>query len=402
MQRRTLLSAMLASPLAVALAPEGAQAATVKTGFVPGKVAPDLSLLSATGSTMRLSDFRGRYVVLDLSTMWCPFSLSDTREVRPFVDAMNAPKALKAPFTWITAEFDNTVQAQSAATEVAPTPGQLVRFGLKWNVGDAKSPVTSFGPVGGAMFTAGQSQLASYGTWNGDQVGYPTFVVLNPNGIILTVLQGYVPLTDPHGATPTLTLIAQAMKAKTVPFTPTAPPYTAPVLDGVAASATVDGSSGSATLHPSGTYPDTAELGNGYALSAGAAYGSADYLYDSIAIVLESSQASLPTTSTYEIAVGDATWTSTGEFTSLARVTGGCSVQLALQPGYSTDPQLASYYTTAVPVDASGHAGPFVLQDVLDAEQTAIAQLFTGTTFTVVALILEAGYDGPVVSTYGQ
>src|SRR5215218_3064237 len=106
-QRRTLLFGMAASPLATLVLPMGgAEAAAIKTGYVKGKVAPDLTLLTPTGATRKLSDLRGKYVVLELTTMWCPRSQDVTRELRPFVDSVNAPRALKAPLVWVSAEFD--------------------------------------------------------------------------------------------------------------------------------------------------------------------------------------------------------------------------------------------------------------------------------------------------------
>jgi peroxiredoxin len=53
----------------VALAATAAQADAVK----PGSPAPDFSAATETGKTVKLSDFRGKYVVLEWANEGCPF-----------------------------------------------------------------------------------------------------------------------------------------------------------------------------------------------------------------------------------------------------------------------------------------------------------------------------------------
>ncbi len=51
----------------------------------PGTPAPDFALTTPDGKTVRLSDFRGKYVVLDFWASWCP----DCRKDAPAIVAMH-------------------------------------------------------------------------------------------------------------------------------------------------------------------------------------------------------------------------------------------------------------------------------------------------------------------------
>jgi hypothetical protein len=392
-QRRTLLSGMAASPLATLVLPMGgAEAAAIKTGYVKGKVAPDLTFLTPTGATRKLSELRGKFVVLELTTLWCPRSQDVTRELRPFVDSVNAPRALKAPLVWVSAEFDGF------APSVAPTPGQLVRFGLRYKAGDPKSPMAWFGPAGGATYQAGQAQLTNYATANAGIPGYPTYVVLSPTGVILTVLQGFVSQREAAFATPTMTQIRKAIGAKNVPYQATTPPYGAAVVGGVDMTATIDGNPSSATVHP---LVGAADLGNGYNATSNSG-GSEDLRYDRVALDVghDDELTPLEPSSTFELSMGEVGWQSTGQFESLTLVPDSYTLSLAV---ITSDPDLPQQFVvdTAVPVDSDGHVGPFLLQDVIDGAQVEIDALGAGPV-SVLFLSLGASFEGPVVGTYGQ
>jgi hypothetical protein len=62
-----MLNRLFASMIASAMLLAGAQAATV------GQPAPDFTLKDVNGKTVRLSDYRGRHVVLEWNNPGCPF-----------------------------------------------------------------------------------------------------------------------------------------------------------------------------------------------------------------------------------------------------------------------------------------------------------------------------------------
>jgi peroxiredoxin len=64
------LFSLCAAVLTLGAAPLAARAAT---GPSIGQAAPDFSLQDVSGKTVRLSDFRGRYVVLEWNNPSCPF-----------------------------------------------------------------------------------------------------------------------------------------------------------------------------------------------------------------------------------------------------------------------------------------------------------------------------------------
>jgi len=92
MIRRRALAYALVACLAPLALPVHAQA-------VPGKPAPDFSLADVSGKTVRLADFRGRFVVLEWNNPSCPF-------VQKHYDSGNM-QALQKRFTakdvaWLT------------------------------------------------------------------------------------------------------------------------------------------------------------------------------------------------------------------------------------------------------------------------------------------------------------
>ena len=80
LHRRSLITACL---LALAAAATGAQAAATV-----GQGAPDFTLTDTSGKTVRLSDFRGKHVVLEWTNPGCPF-------VRKHYDSGNLPATQK-------------------------------------------------------------------------------------------------------------------------------------------------------------------------------------------------------------------------------------------------------------------------------------------------------------------
>ena len=64
------------------------------TGPRPGEVVPDLAFTAFSGETVKLSDLRGRYVLLDFWATWCGQCVADLPAVRKLHDTYGASKRL--------------------------------------------------------------------------------------------------------------------------------------------------------------------------------------------------------------------------------------------------------------------------------------------------------------------
>jgi len=64
---------MTIAPFVRALSAVAAMTATLALAQVPGQAAPDFTLTDTSGKAVRLSDYRGRYVVLEWTNPDCPF-----------------------------------------------------------------------------------------------------------------------------------------------------------------------------------------------------------------------------------------------------------------------------------------------------------------------------------------
>jgi peroxiredoxin len=59
-----------------------------------GEIAPDFELSTVDGEKVRLSDFKGRIIVLKLATTWCPTCKQQSEEIAhagPFLKERNIP-----------------------------------------------------------------------------------------------------------------------------------------------------------------------------------------------------------------------------------------------------------------------------------------------------------------------
>ena len=77
-----------------------------------GTVAPDFTLSSLDGNTISLSDFKGKYVVLDFWASWCPDCLRDIPEVQSLYKDFS-----KRGVVFVGVSFDNDKSSWQAAVE---------------------------------------------------------------------------------------------------------------------------------------------------------------------------------------------------------------------------------------------------------------------------------------------
>lgn len=77
-----------------------------------GDAAPELKMKSIEGKTVRLSDFRGQYVVVDFWASWCPDCRNDMADVKRISDRFG-----KKGVMFVGVSFDKDKQAWSNAVE---------------------------------------------------------------------------------------------------------------------------------------------------------------------------------------------------------------------------------------------------------------------------------------------
>ena len=85
-----------------------------------GVKAPDFQLMSPDGKPVRLSDYRGKYIVLDFWASWCPDCLRDIPDVQNMYRKYHARGV-----EFIGVSFDTNKSAWQAA---------LKRFGISHTV----------------------------------------------------------------------------------------------------------------------------------------------------------------------------------------------------------------------------------------------------------------------------
>ena len=78
----------------------------------PGTIAPAFTLTTLDGKTVSLSDFKGKYVVLDFWASWCPDCLRDITEVQSLYKDFS-----KRGVVFVGVSFDNDKSRWQAAVE---------------------------------------------------------------------------------------------------------------------------------------------------------------------------------------------------------------------------------------------------------------------------------------------
>lgn len=372
-----------------------ASAKPKSVGYVVGQLAPELQMVRAQGGTLSLSSLRGRYVVLDLSTMWCDPSERAGAGVRDAVSRLNAKSAIggDAPVVWVTAEFDGGLQAYSA-----PPPSSLARFAQKFGIGDALSPVVSFGPYGSPTYQAAFGQLTQYTSANFEYVGYPTFIVIDPAGVIIDTFQGF--LSTEYGEQSTLSRIKADLHAKDSKYEQRRAPYVDPAhtLSALDVTTTIDGVASSARLGLPGPTAQASSSDSAFIVEAGGYYDSRDKKLATTAAYIYISRdggGDLDLESTYQLALG-AVLSPNAPFSSMSLVSGTWDVHVHTL----SDPTWDGWVSVPITLGADGQIPAVALQDLVDALEPQIDE-YVGEPVGVSEIRAWTEWDGPVASTFG-
>lgn len=352
----TVVAVALTSANLVVLAPTaGATSKTPppQTGFTVGSIAPDLVMKTAGGKVIKLSQLRGRNVVLDLSTIWCSFSEQAAADLPSAVSQLTAPGALKAPLSWITAELEGPVEG------VAPTATALADFAITHEVGDSTAPVVSFGAVGSDTYNTALSQNYKYG---GANPGLPTFVALDPNGIIRGVFVGFTYNYTYPQIFNALNAVPMSVPNRPAPYAPLTPASTQ-------LSATVNGTNATGTVTTTGAtlIPGTnlaaqidpyVPMAKDYA-SISTETSIADPTWFDLAVT----PLPLDPSATYSLALSGMTWASKAPFATMTAT----SAHVAFYINDPTDPYNFPRLDTSFSITPGGTVGPFTLKQLFDA-----------------------------------
>ena len=136
-----------------------------------GTPAPPFSLKTPQGQTVKLSDFRGKAVLLEFFATWCPHCQAEAPHLRAMANSMD-----KAKYAFVSVNADS----EDAASVFA----YHRYFGLPFpSLLDPGSPAGSFHEQGGAG-----PVTTSYGLQ-----AYPTFYVIDPKGRVFWANDGEQP-----------------------------------------------------------------------------------------------------------------------------------------------------------------------------------------------------------------
>lgn len=125
-----------------------------------GRIAPDFTLQTTTGKTLKLSDFRGKTVLLEFFATWCPHCQAEAHHLLQLSSTL--------------ASRGVTFLSVNADSEDAPSLYAFERyFGITWpSLLDPGSPAGSFKQPGGAGPVTQAFGVALY----------PTFYIIDLHG----------------------------------------------------------------------------------------------------------------------------------------------------------------------------------------------------------------------------
>jgi hypothetical protein len=144
--------------------------APLRTGYLPGDLAPDFTLKDQNGHDVSLADFAGKYVILDFCPAWCMPCQQLTQQVPGIVQRL---RSLNVPFEYVQVL---TEDVNGNPATLADAQAWVQRFQLS-------SPVL-WGPQADALFQS----------WGG--AAFPFLFFLNPDRTIYFSAVGFDPAMD--------------------------------------------------------------------------------------------------------------------------------------------------------------------------------------------------------------
>ncbi len=94
-ERAAILMLITFSLLFTQAMPLWAEVPTVKTVSSPSQImAPDFTLKGLTGKPWKLNDYRGKVVLLDFTTTWCPYCIKDIPNLKK-IHSQYTPQGLE-------------------------------------------------------------------------------------------------------------------------------------------------------------------------------------------------------------------------------------------------------------------------------------------------------------------
>jgi peroxiredoxin len=125
-----------------------------------GAAAPDFTLSTATGTSVRLSDYRGKVILLEFFATWCPHCQAEARHLTKFYGSLPSDR-----FAFLSVNADGEDSASLYAFDRF--------FQISWpTLLDPGSPAGSYKQAGGAG-----PVTRAYGV-----ALYPTFYIIDSRG----------------------------------------------------------------------------------------------------------------------------------------------------------------------------------------------------------------------------